>query len=850
MSGSDPRDTRSFRLRVLLARLVVAFEALWPALWPSMAVLGIFVAVSLFGLWLVLPLLLHLLLLAAFVAVLGFSLWRIRALLRLPPREAGLARLEQDSDAPHRPLRGLEDTLPAAVADPLTRRLWALHRERLLASLQRLRLAPPRSDLPRRDPWALRAALLLVLVVALVHGQGEVGARLASAFLLGGRAAQAGPAATVELWVTPPAYTRRAPLVAEQTRGQPGITVPAGSEARIQAHHLAETREPPSAALDQRRVPLTSLGPGSGEARLVLDADGALTVRDGNGREIGRWAVDTVPDQPPAVSFNGEPRATHRQVLKIDLAATDDYGLVELALLLAPAGRADEVERLPLARPASQPAKLEAGFYQDLTAHPLAGLPVELRLEAVDAAGQKGQSAPVRIVLPAREFHHPLARAVIEQRRKLVAEPDRAEDVAATLAALGDTQTAQELPVAVPLTLRAAAARLVIEPKDARARRSVVDMLWELALFIEDGALSVAERKLRDLQDQLRQALEQGAGDQELEQLMQQLQQAMDEFLEELSRQAMQQGRDQQAQQGQPPDDGRSVDRRDLQQMLDKARELMRSGARDAAREMLAQLQEMLENLRAGQQQAQPSPGERNLSDLQKMIQLQQQLLDRSFQMDREQRHDSMRRRLGQPRQGQRERQGQQQGQSGQEPGEEQPDEAYGEGENQAPASSGQAAGEQEGLRRALGELMRRMGEAGMEIPRAMGQAEMQMRSARESLQQGRPGVAADAQAQAVDAMQRAGQDMMQQLEEQMARQQGQGPGQAAQPRPSAQRGRDPLGRSMRNNGGMDTRGVEIPEESDLSRARDVLDELYRRSGDRTRAPFELDYYRRLLDRF
>ncbi len=59
--------------------------------------------------------------------------------------------------------------------------------------------------------------------------------------------------------------------------------------------------------------------------------------------------------------------------------------------------------------------------------------------------------------------------------------------------------------------------------------------------------------------------------------------------------------------------------------MLDRARELMRSGARDAAREMLAQLQEMLENLRAGTQQAQPSPGEQTLSDLQKMIQLQQQ---------------------------------------------------------------------------------------------------------------------------------------------------------------------------------------------------------------------------------
>ena len=35
---------------------------------------------------------------------------------------------------------------------------------------------------------------------------------------------------------------------------------------------------------------------------------------------------------------------------------------------------------------------------------------------------------------------------------------------------------------------------------------------------------------------------------------------------------------------------------------------------------------------------------------------------------------------------------------------------------------------------------MRRMGEAGMEIPRALGQAEMQMRDARGALQQGQPG--------------------------------------------------------------------------------------------------------------
>ena len=62
-----------------------------------------------------------------------------------------------------------------------------------------------------------------------------------------------------------------------------------------------------------------------------------------------------MPDAVPTVSFVGEPHATHRSVLRIDLEAADDYGVAELALLLAPAGRETEVERLTLAQ-ARQPA--------------------------------------------------------------------------------------------------------------------------------------------------------------------------------------------------------------------------------------------------------------------------------------------------------------------------------------------------------------------------------------------------------------------------------------------------------------------------------------------------------------
>ena len=130
-------------------------------------------------------------LLTLFVGAFGFALWRARGVFKVAARGAGLARLEDDSGVEHQPLRALDDTLPDGFVDPATRRLWALHRQRLIASLERVRLAPPRSDLPRRDPWALRAALLLVLVLGLVHARGDIGPRLASGFSFAGRSAAA-----------------------------------------------------------------------------------------------------------------------------------------------------------------------------------------------------------------------------------------------------------------------------------------------------------------------------------------------------------------------------------------------------------------------------------------------------------------------------------------------------------------------------------------------------------------------------------------------------------------------------------------------------------------------------------
>ena len=93
-SGHEPcRSERqlAFRRRVVLARAAGGFETAWVALWPSLAVIGGFLVVSLLGVWALLPGWLHGLLLLGFAAGLGWTLWRARAALRWPSHVPGCA---------------------------------------------------------------------------------------------------------------------------------------------------------------------------------------------------------------------------------------------------------------------------------------------------------------------------------------------------------------------------------------------------------------------------------------------------------------------------------------------------------------------------------------------------------------------------------------------------------------------------------------------------------------------------------------------------------------------------------------------------------------------------------------
>ena len=484
------------------------------ALWPSLALVGVFLVVSLLGLWALLPAWLHALGLAALAGGLIWSLWRARMSLLWPGHDAGLRRLERVNALPHQPLRSLGDRLSGGAQDPATLSLWRRHQERLARALRQLRVGAPRSDLPRRDPWALRAGLFLLLLVALVGAGGLAPERLLQAFELQRADPLAETPVELTLWVTPPMYTGRPPVRLEAPRPAPGepavvsapatVSLPAGSEALAQLHHLSAPAATFALALGGQSNAFVAIAEDSAEASLLIGLSGQLRVGS-DAEELGLWNVEAIPDQPPSIAFAEAPSATHRGVLRSQFLAGDDYGVTSIGLLMNRPGHDDAVERIELMRPVGGATEIDDAAYLDLTPHPWAGLPVVVRLEAVDGIDQRGQSEPQEMVLPARPFQHPVARAIIEQRRRLAAEPEQRDEVVAALDQLSRSPALFQNDTAVFMALRSATRRL-LDAETQAARDAVMALLWDTALHLEDGSLSLAERELRELQEALRDA--------------------------------------------------------------------------------------------------------------------------------------------------------------------------------------------------------------------------------------------------------------------------------------------------------------------------------------------------------
>jgi hypothetical protein len=182
---------------------------------------------------------------------------------------------------------------------------------------------------------------------------------------------------------------------------------------------------------------------------------------------------------------------------------SDDYGVASLAgsiELSDEAGLGDnalpyEPPEFSVNLPRLNPREAEGRAFQDLTEHPWAGLEAVIRLEATDQAGQAGYSAPVAFTLPERRFRQALARSLVELRQRLVRAPDESRKVVRALAALLAWPEGLIEKSGHHLGIRAAASQLH-EADGVDDKKEVVDLLWEIAVSIEDGDLSDALKEL------------------------------------------------------------------------------------------------------------------------------------------------------------------------------------------------------------------------------------------------------------------------------------------------------------------------------------------------------------------
>jgi uncharacterized protein (TIGR02302 family) len=834
-----PRRRLAARMRLALAALL--WERGWPAAWPALCVFGVFAALALFDVLPGLPGLAHAGVLGlfafAFAGAVGWGLFAAR-IGAWPDRVMARRRIEQASGLAHRPLQALADR-PSGPLDGQAAALWTAHQRRMAEAVRRLRVGWPAAGLARRDPWGVRSVLAILLLLAVIDAGADWRDRVVRAFMPALNGGLAAAAASFDLWLTPPEYAGLAPQFLRA--GDPdSVRVATGSTLLAQVHGGNAV---PRLSIDGEAQEFAAVDKQNFRIEATLASGKQLTLSQG-GSVLGRWPIEIIPDNPPTISFAQPPKATARAALRLDYRADDDYGVESVKATIrrqggsaeeTPGDAAGEAIELELPLPGLHLKDPEATSYHDLSPHPWAGLPVEIRLTATDALGQTGESEAVRMVLPERTFKHPVARAIIDQRKELAKDPGSAEAVAEILGDLNRRPVLYRDDAVVYLALRLTQQRLRHDPgRDTIA--AVEELLWDTALRIEDGHMSMAERDLRRLQQELQDALAKGAPDAEIERLMDELREALDRYMQALA-QEMQQHPNEAAT---PIDPSRVITPRDLQRMLDRAREMARSGARDQARELLSQLQNMLENLRAarpGQQQG-ASEAQQMMRGMQELMQRQQQLLDRSFRAQRQQ--QGRQNRNGQP--------GQQSGrQRGQQPGDEQA------GDAGDPDEMGDAAGQQDGLRRMLGEMMRRLGDGMGDIPAPFGRAERAMRDATGALQRSRPGDAIGPQTEALDQLQQAARDFAQELQRRLGNQWGDPNGDefgATDRDPRDRVERDPFGRPMSNSGTYDQGNVKIPDDSILQKSRQILDELRRRAGERSRPQIELDYIERLLRRF
>lgn len=531
-----------------------------------------------------------------------FTGWFLRALKVAQDRYSPYASVERRKqsrraeDLPRIPLSITNSSLltPAETRDLL----WL---EKVVQFIKRLQNEHPllvTKEFARDNSQQLQYALAIMLLVSAAIGWGQWGGFMLSSINpdLGKRWHAAAP--ELNAWITPPEYTGLSPIIISTPAGArettSNIAVPEGSTIKAL---LTESGGTPVLQMNDKSYDFEKDSNGNYIISQTIEKGRTISISRG-WKSLGYWYVDVTKDNPPKIAFTAQPTASERKTLQLSYEASDDFGIEHLYVVVAPVVQSSAINLEPVKVSLLTPVlkDMKQTIFEDLTSNRFAGLPVTLQLLAKDGSGNVGVSEKISFKLPERHFYHPLAKALIEERKTLLVQDDKLarEEAISLMAGIARQPSAYRNDPTVMMALRSGAMRLFLNTETGIIP-AVSELMWQAAIKIEDGEAGLAQEKLRKTLDNLVTAFDLNIEETEKQQLISRTQQELIQYMDKVADSTVKDAnaKDQETfiinQNMISPDD--------IKNMFQRLRSLSANGEREAAKQRLIELRQFLENI-------------------------------------------------------------------------------------------------------------------------------------------------------------------------------------------------------------------------------------------------------------
>jgi uncharacterized protein (TIGR02302 family) len=626
LAPTMPLSARLHRTRSF-ARAAILCERAWPGLRMPLAMGGTYLLAGLLRWPQRMPDWLHA---AVEAAWLGTALWRAATSLRavVPPTGAEVdRRIERASRLANQPLLALTDhpALPGAEA------VWDAHVSRALGRIGPLRAGWPWPRLTLADRAGVGAMIAALALGAIAAGD-HAPSRLAAALRPGWDDADV-PLPQIQAWIDMPDYAPGSPIFLQNgtepdaaLQARPA-SVPDGAALHATLTGLAA--KPHGAGADTGAIGIKGLDPTSWQVDAHLTQSGTMRLV-ARGRTLAQWPISVQPDLAPELHWGPHPGADPQGFrTNLPWTAKQSYGIAMLEAEIRHAG-STRVLRVPITLD-GHPRDAHGMATPDLSADPWAGEQVSAVLHARSLSGRESRSTSVSFTLGARSFRDPLARALIDLRRRMALgeedDPTASDEIAALLDA---PKLADARPGA--FTELSALATLLGSPDLTAAAADgphdeAIGVLWYLALYLEDmrhaspeeatAALDIraAQERVQSQIDRMRRLGSKGHTESEQAELgrrTQALREAIQRRMDLLAQKAMRNGTA-------LPDMGDAMNgpSDELQRMMRDMQSDAANGRSDDAMRKLQQMEDLSERMRNATPQ--------DLANLAKQMQAQMQ---------------------------------------------------------------------------------------------------------------------------------------------------------------------------------------------------------------------------------